>query len=208
MPQERNVVIDKESGEIKYENQYMIYTLGSNLIDIRYIIGIDLLKTISNDIYDVYKTFGIEIARTRLLREIHAAYETGGHSVSYTNLSILVDLMTMGGNIISIDCHGLNKTEIDVLGRASFESTVEQILTAGLFGEVDSMKGVSSRMIGGLVTKGGTGFCDVILDTNLIEKFEYNGENKYRSYTDIVSDVIAKDIINTEVVEEDMFIPM
>ncbi|NDH79861.1 MAG: hypothetical protein EBY70_06425, partial [Burkholderiaceae bacterium] len=61
---------------------------------------------------------------------------------------------------------------------------------------IDYMKGVSSRLIGGLVTKGGTGFCDVILDTNLIEKSEYNGENKYRSYTDIVSDVIAKDIIN------------
>ena len=204
---ERNLVIDNESGEVKYENQYMIYTSGTNLLDIRYIIGIDILKTISNDIYDVYKTFGIEIARTRLMREIHTAYETAGHVVGYTNLSILVDLMTMGGNIISIDRHGINKTEIDVLGRASFESTVEQIITAGLFGEIDSMKGVSSRMIGGLVIKGGTGFCDVILDTNMIEKSEYNGENKYRSYTDIVSDVIAKDIINNDV-EENMFIPM
>jgi DNA-directed RNA polymerase beta' subunit len=141
------------------------------------------------------------------MREIHTAYETAGHVVGYTNLSILVDLMTMGGNIISIDRHGINKTEIDVLGRASFESTVEQIITAGLFGEIDSMKGVSSRMIGGLVIKGGTGFCDVILDTNMIQKSEYNGENKYRSYTDIVSDVIAKDIINNDV-KENMFIPM
>ena len=116
--------------------------------------------------------------------------------------------MTIGGNIISIDRHGINKTEIDVLGRASFESTVEQILTAGLFGEIDSMKGVSSRLIGGLVIKGGTGFCDVILDTNMIEKSEYSGENKYRSYTDIVSDVVTKDIINNDVEENTMFIPM
>ena len=74
---ERNMVVDQETGEVKYENQYMIYTNGTNLIDIRYIIGIDILKTISNDIYDVYKTFGIEIARARLLREIHTAYESG-----------------------------------------------------------------------------------------------------------------------------------
>ena len=154
------------------------------------------------------ETFGIEIARTRLLREIHTAYESAGHVVGYTHLSILVDLMTIGGNIISIDRHGINKTEIDVLGRASFESTVEQILTAGLFGEIDNMKGVSSRLIGGLVIKGGTGFCDVILDTNMIEKSEYSGENKYRSYTDIVSDVVTKDIINNDVEENTIFIPM
>ena len=178
IPVERNMVIDDKTNEIKFENQYMIYTIGTNLIDIRYIIGIDILNTISNDIYDVYKNFGIEIARARLLRELESAYSGGGSTVSYTNLSILVDIMTNGGNIMSIDRHGLNKSEIDVLGRASFESTVEQILTAGLFGEIDNMKGVSSRMIGGLVVKGGTGFCDVVLDTNLIEKSEYSGENK------------------------------
>jgi len=204
---ERNIAINKETGEIGFEQQYIINTLGSNLIDIRYINGIDLVKTISNDIYDVYKTFGIEVARTRLIRELHIAYESAGHTVSYTNLCVLVDIMTNSGSIMSIDRHGLNKSEIDVLGRASFESTVEQILTAGLFGEVDNMKGVSSRMIGGLVMKGGTGFCDIVLDTNMVEKSEYSGENKYRSYNEIVNDQIAKHIINNDV-EENMFIPM
>jgi DNA-directed RNA polymerase II subunit RPB1 len=204
IPVERNMVIDTKTNEIKFENQYMIYTIGTNLIDIRYIIGIDVLNTISNDIYDVYKTFGIEIARSRLLRELERAY--GDSATNYTNLSILVDIMTNGGNIMSIDRHGLNKSEIDVLGRASFESTVEQILTAGLFGEIDNMKGVSSRMIGGLVIKGGTGFCDVVLDTNLIEKSEYSGENKYSVYNEINTDKLAKDIITNDT--GDMFIPM
>ena len=68
------------------------------------------------------------------------------------------------------------------------------------------MKGVSSRIIGGLVVKGGTGFCDVVLDTNLIEKSEYSGENKYTTYNEINTDKLAKDVITNDV--GDMFIPM
>jgi hypothetical protein len=69
------------------------------------------------------------------------------------------------------------------------------------------MRGVSSRIMGGLVIKGGTGFCDVIIDTNQIEKSEYNDtSNIYRLHTDIRADDIAKDIISQDV--ENMFIPM
>jgi DNA-directed RNA polymerase II subunit RPB1 len=204
---EKLMIIDPTTKEIKNEESYVIYTSGTNLIDIRYIIGINVAKTISNDIVDVYKHFGIEIARSRLLRELFDAYERASNAVSYTNLSILIDTMCINGALMSIDRHGMNKSDTDVLGRASFERAVEQILTAGVFGETDHMRGVSSRIMGGLVIKGGTGFCDVIMDTNQIEKSEYiSTSNIYRTHTDIRVDDIAKDIINQDA--EDMFIPM
>ena len=204
---EKLMNVDPETKEIKNEENYVINTTGTNLIDIRYIIGIDVLKTISNDIVDVYKNFGIEIARTRLLRELYDAYDRASNAVSYTNLSILIDTMCINGALMSIDRHGMNKSDTDVLGRASFERAVEQIMTAGVFGETDHMRGVSSRIMGGLVIKGGTGFCDVIIDTNQIEKSEYNDtSNIYRTHTDIRADDIAKDIISQDV--ENMFIPM
>ena len=203
---EKLMVIDKETGELKQEDHFMIYTAGTNLIDIRYLVGVDIYNTISNDIVDVYKHFGIEIARTRLLRELYDAYDQAGHTVSYTNISILVDIMTSNGILMSIDRHGMNKSDTDVLGRASFERAVDQILTAGVFGETDHMKGVSSRVMAGLVIKGGTGYCDVILDTNAIEKSEYSDEtNKYRTHTEILTDGVAKDIMKNETGE--MFIP-
>jgi len=204
---EKLMQIDPETKEIKNEEEFVIYTQGTNLIDIRYITGINLAKTISNDIVDVYKNFGIEIARSRLLRELFDAYELQGNAVSYTNLSILIDTMCINGSLMSIDRHGMGKSDTDVLGRASFERAVEQILTASVFGETDHMKGVSSRIMGGLVIKGGTGFCDIILDTNQIEKSEYNDSaNIYRAHTDIRVDDIANDIISHDV--ENMFIPM
>jgi DNA-directed RNA polymerase beta' subunit len=200
------ITYDNEDKEIKYEDEYMIYTSGINLNEIRYIVGIDLLNSISNDIYNVYKVFGIEIARSRLIRELYDVYQHAGHVVGYTHLSILADLMTSSGIIMSIDRHGMGKSDMDVLGRASFEKAVEQILTAAVFNETDNIKGVSSRVMCGQVIKGGTGYCDVIIDTDMIEKSEYTEENKYKQFTEILTDNIAKDIINKD--NDNVFIPM
>lgn len=202
---ERCVTID-ENEAIKYEDEQVIYTIGANMTDIRYIVGIDLLNTISNDIYDVYKTFGIEIARSRLLREIDEAFQSSAAVVSYTHICILADIMTSAGTLMSIDRHGMGKSDADVLGRASFEKPIEHILSAAVFNESDTMKGVSARVMAGAVIKSGTGYCDVILDTDLIENSEYTAESKYKQYTEVIEDSIAKDIINKD--NEDIFIPM
>ena len=203
---ERLITYDNPEKEIKYEDEYIIYTSGINLTEIRYIVGIDIYNSISNDIFDSYKTFGIEIARNRLIRELDDAYQNAGHVVGYTHLSILADLMTSSGIIMSIDRHGMGKSDMDVLGRASFEKAVEQILTASIFNESDYMRGVSSRVMAGQVIKGGTGYCDVILDTELIEKSEYTEENKYKQFKEIIADNIASDIMNRD--NENIFMPM
>ena len=203
---ERIITYDNSDKEIKYEDEYIIYTSGINLTEIRYITGIDIYNSISNDIFDTYKTFGIEIARNRLIRELDDAYQHAGHIVGYTHLCILADLMTSSGIIMSIDRHGMGKSDMDVLGRASFEKAVEQILTASVFNESDYMRGVSSRVMAGQVIKGGTGYCDVILDTELIEKSEYTEENKYKQFKEIISDNIAADIVNRD--NENIFMPM
>jgi DNA-directed RNA polymerase beta' subunit len=204
--EERMVVFDKETNDVKYVQQQVIFTSGVNLTEIRYIIGIDALNTICNDIVEVYNTFGIEIARTRLMRELSMAYENAGHAVNYQNLSLLVDIMTNSGTIMSIDRHGMNKSDTDPLSRASFEKAVEQLRTAAVFNETDYMRGVSSRVMAGLVIKGGTGFCDVLLDTNTIEKSEYTEDtNVYKPYTEITSGNIATDIINKD--NSEIFIP-
>ena len=203
---EKLISYDNEDNEIKNEDEYIIYTSGINLTEIRYIVGIDLLNSISNDVYDVYKTFGIEIARARLLRELNDAYEAAGNVVGYTHLSVLADIMTSSGIIMSIDRHGMGKSDMDVLGRASFEKAVEQILTASVYNETDYMTGVSSRIMCGQVIKGGTGFCDVILDLEMIEKSEYVDENKYKEFSEIITDNITSDIINRD--NENIFMPI
>ena len=171
---DRVLDFNNENREIMKDNQYIVYTAGINIRAIRYINGIDLNKTTCNDVVEIYHTFGIEAARMALLKEFKVVFEAGGSdSINFHHISILIDVMTNNGKLTSIDRHGLNNLDTDPLARASFEKTVDQLLTAAVFGEVDHMKSVSSRIMAGLVVKGGTGLCNVVLDVELMENSEY-----------------------------------
>jgi DNA-directed RNA polymerase II subunit RPB1 len=197
IPEERNITFNKITGDVEKGTHYVIKTGGINMIDIRYLIGIDLLKTISNDVVEMYKNFGIEVARTVLLKEIMSAYEKAGSEVNYQHITLIADLMTSSGFISSIDRHGMSKSDTDPLSRASFEKSVEQLITASVFGEIDHMKGMSSRIMAGAVIKGGTGYCDVVLNTDMIENSESSNYNDYQEdFNEITTSTIASDIIN------------
>jgi DNA-directed RNA polymerase II subunit RPB1 len=209
--EERVLKFDKDSGAIVKDNQYVIYTQGVNLQDIRYLTGIDVYKTICNDIVEMYHTFGIEAARAIIVREIGLAFRRHGADVNSNHLSVIVDLMTLNGMLMSVDRHGMNKSENEPLARVSFEKMVEQLITAAVFNEVDNMKSVSSRIMAGLVVKGGTGMCDVILDTELLEKSEYITETG--DYDDTFKEINTNNIINDMIKKNEdesgeIFMPM
>jgi DNA-directed RNA polymerase beta' subunit len=205
--EERILTFDKNSGKLERNAQYVIYATGVNFNDVRYLTGIDLNKTISNHVMEVYYTFGIEIARAVLLREVANAYERAGGEVNYQHVTMIVDQMTATGTINSIDRHGMNKSDSDPLSRASFEKTVEQLLIASVYGETDYMKGISSRVMVGAVIKGGTGYCELELDTDMIEKSEYIENIDYnKKFTELNKGTLAVDIINKK--NDDIFVPL
>ena len=203
IPKEIEISFDKKTGEKKNTDQYVIYAAGIDLIGIRYINGIDVNKTMCNDVVTMYNTYGIEIARHVLINEFMTAYENANGDVNYQHICTIGDLMTSSGTITSIDRHGMGKTSNDPLPKASFEKTVEQLLNAAVFGEVDHMKSVSSRIMAGSVIKGGTGFCDLILNTKMIQNSKYNEE--YSQNNDFIKlDTLVK---NNKNEKNESFVP-
>ncbi|XP_065639477.1 uncharacterized protein LOC136072252 [Hydra vulgaris] len=213
--------IDAADGNsMKIGEEYVIYTAGVNLNDIRYITGIDLYRTYSNDIIETLKTFGIEFARNRILTEFLKAYENAGNTgINPQHISILVDIMCYGGTVISADRHGMMKANIDPLTKASFEKSIDVLTSAAVFGDIDRMQGVSSRIYIGSVFKGGTGYCELVLDTQMIQNSEYvekteMSESGYVGAADkglgtsnnIAINTIANAIINGKV-DDEIFIP-
>lgn len=195
---ERLTTFDQDQAE-KVDSQYVIYAAGINMTALRYINGIDLNKTKSNDIVDICEKYGIEAARMALLKECESVYGTSGNFVNYQHISVLADVMTNNGTLTTIDRHGLNKVETDPFARASFEKTVDQFIQAAVYSEVDHMKSVSSRIMAGLAIKGGTGFCDVVLDYELLEKSEYieDVENKYvKTFHKLSANPVMNDILS------------
>lgn len=202
------ISFDNENEELKKEKQHVIYTGGVNLNDVRYLNGIDLNKTITNDIMIIYATYGIDAARAALIKEFKSVFAGAGNKVNFAHLETLCDLITNSGIPTSIDRHGMNKSETDPLARASFEKTVDQLLTAAVFGEIDHMNNVSSRIMAGLAIKGGTGLCDIILNSELLEKSEYieDIEQKYvKTYNEVSKSSVMNDLMTKEI--SGIFIP-
>ena len=164
--------IDYTNDKLETKKEYFISTEGQNIINIRYIKGIDLNRTITNDIIKTYKYFGVEAARSIIIKELTNVFVSGGNDVNYHHLSILVDLIINNGKLTSIDRHGLGKLDNGPLSKASFERPVDILLNAAIYNEVDDMNSVSSRIIAGRTIDGGTCCFDVLMDNEMIENSE------------------------------------
>nr|QFG74671.1 MAG: RNA polymerase Rpb1, domain 5 [Megaviridae environmental sample] len=198
-----------EEGDMEISKEFLAITAGININELKLIKGIDFDRTIMNDINTVYIHYGIEAARQILIHELAITYNSGGSEVNHTHMSLLVDLMTFNGNIISIDRHGLNKIDSDPMSKASFEKTMEHFINATLYSETDSMKSVSSKIMTGHTIEGGTSGFDIFLDIDKIKNSEYViDEAKGRtSYIPIEKDVLFDDIINNDNVDYEFFLP-
>ena len=196
------VSFDNEKEEFEETSELIIITEGINMLELRNLEGIDLNRTYCNDIQTIYKYFGIEAARSALLKELNMVY--GSHDVNYHHLSILVDVMTNNGKLVSMDRHGINKLETDPLSRASFEMPIEQLTKAAMFCEVDHMRSVSSRIMAGRVISGGSGLCDILLDVEMIQNTEYveDVESIHRSnFVSLVKNSLIEDIMTRQIME-------
>ena len=65
---------------------------------------------------------------------------------------------------MSIDRHGINRSDIELLAKASFEETADQLTKSAIFCENDSMNSVSANLIMGQQGPFGTGLCDILMN--------------------------------------------
>lgn len=207
--EEKKIVsFNKTTGAVEKNTEYLIKTSGVNLLEIKNFTDINLKKSFSNDIMKIFNVYGIEVARAMLIREIINAYSAAGKEINYQHAELVADKMTSTGTFIPINRFGMSKSDSDPLPRASFERSIEHIINAAMFSETDHMKGVSSKIMFGQVINGGTGFCNLILDTEMIEKSEHTEHNDYTVKTNIIeTDTVATDIIGSKSINSIGFMP-
>lgn len=157
-------------GAIKRTKQWRLETDGCNLASVLSLEGVDPSKTISNDLVEITRVLGIEAVRQGLMKELREVLNVYGIYVNYRHLSVLCDVMTQRGYLMSITRHGINRTESGPLKKASFEETVEMLLEAAAYSEVDYLKGVTENIMLGQLAPIGTGEIDVLIDTDKIVK--------------------------------------
>jgi len=174
--------------------EWIIQTNGIDMNYIRDIIGIDLKRTYCNDINTIYKTFGIEAARTALLKELTTAFSN--NEINYAHMSILIDAMTYNGKLISMNRYGINNLDTAPLGRITFEKTMEQLTIACAFNEVDYLHGVSSRVMAGRCIKGGTCMCDIEIDLDIVQNSELDETKELKIVDTTFNKLEKRDVLS------------
>lgn len=149
--------------------EWYLDTSGTSLRDVLVIPGVDTTRTYTNHFVQVLSVFGIEAARSALMRELTQVLAFDGSYVNHRHLALLVDVMTSRGMLMAITRHGINRADTGALMRCSFEETVEILLEAASIGELDDCRGISENVMLGQLAPMGTGELDVLLDPKMLE---------------------------------------
>ena len=175
-------------------DEWVITTEGSNLYGLFSHPLVDKKRTLCNNMWEIYNTFGIEATRQFLIEEYMDVVTSDGTFVNSSHVELLVDVMVYTGSIISISRYGQKKVGSGPLSKASFEESLENFLKAGLNGEKETTDGVSASIMLGKIPKTGTGVFDLKMDLNSI----YESEEK-------VEIEVKKSIFKTNSVHEKQF---
>ncbi|KAK1755281.1 RNA polymerase II largest subunit [Echria macrotheca] len=146
-----------KGGDYPGAQEWFLDTSGTALREVLTVDGVDVTRTYTNDLWQVVDVFGIEAARSALMRELTDVLAFDGSYVNHRHLALLVDVMTYRGSIAAVTRHGINRADTGALMRCSFEETVEILLEA------------AANVMLGQMAPLGTGHFDVLLDPKMLE---------------------------------------
>jgi DNA-directed RNA polymerase subunit A" len=138
-------------------DEYVLYTEGSSLKHIADLDGVDMTRSTTNNINEIYEVFGVEAARNSIIKEATDTLREQGLEVDVRHIMLVADIMTVDGEVKAIGRHGISGEKASVLARAAFEVTVNHLLDAGTRGDIDELRGVTENVIVGQPIQLGTG---------------------------------------------------
>jgi DNA-directed RNA polymerase II subunit RPB1 len=200
---ENNALITDNGIVYNTGQEYYLKTGGSNMFEILCKDFVDVTRTVSADINEMYEVFGIESARFMIEQQINDVFKFSGTSTSIRHVELLCDIMCNKGKIMAANRHGINQSNIGPLAKCSFEETTDQFKSASVFGIKDLIEGVSSNIMVGQIPKCGTGDSEIVLDEDKIKEFYSNKESLI---SDKKEDLNINDIFNNDdIINTDMF---
>ncbi len=146
----------------KRNEEYVIYTEGSNLSKILELPYVDASRTSTNSIQEIFEVLGVEAARNAIINEAYNTLQEQGLTVDIRHIMLVSDMMTNDGDVKAIGRHGISGRKSSVLARAAFEITAHHLLRAAITGEVDYLDGVAENVIVGQPVTLGTGAVNLV----------------------------------------------
>ncbi|KAI5168463.1 DNA-directed RNA polymerase I subunit RPA1 [Pancytospora epiphaga] len=130
--------------------------------------ALDFYRSYSNDIYSVYKTFGVEAARLSIVKEITNVFDVYGISINHRHLHLVADYMTRAGKFSPFSRSSLTMDD-SFLQKMSFESCYTNLKNSALFRQKDSLDNPSASLTVGNCIRQGTGGFSLLYDIGAVE---------------------------------------
>jgi len=130
--------------------------------------NVDVTRTLSNNVWDIYFTFGIEATRAYMIEQFTQIMK----GVNKCHILLLVDRMTFNGTISSVSRYTMRTDDSGSLSKSSFEETLDLLLNAGIRGENEPVRGVSSAIICGKRAYIGSGLCELSMNVEKLGKID------------------------------------
>jgi len=122
--------------------------------------GVDPTRTVTNSIWEIYRTLGVEATRRFLIEEVTRILSFGGTYVNPRHIQLLVDSMTDTGDITNVNRNGISRAE-GPIKKIMFEQPIDNTVEAAAFVEEDLLRSVASSIMYGKVAKSGTGMVQI-----------------------------------------------
>lgn len=145
---------------------------------------IDSTHTVSNNVHEIYRTLGIEAARTFLISEFIAVITYDGSYINPRHITLLIDFMTNLGEPLPITFSGISRQATGTLGKASFERAMDTFLDAAGAGRSEQIKSTSASIYVGKRAEIGTGYMDIRIDEQRLKEFQERNQAQPQAQVD------------------------
>lgn len=159
---EVNRIVD---GTLKKITVPTIRTLGSNLLEICSLPGVNVQDTVSNDVREIFTVLGIDAAATALAENLIDVMLASKASVSRRHIQLIAATMCRDSTPHALTFAGRTHAKTSPLKLALFERSLDSFLSAAVAGHHDDLNGVSEAILAGQQVRVGTNsHFDVIQD--------------------------------------------
>jgi hypothetical protein len=179
----QRVGIDPETQGLLRKKEWIVDTQGTALEEVWAMDGVDWTRTVSNDLHEIYDTLGIEAAAQILFQEIKTVLSFDGSYVNDRHIMMVVKTMCLRGYLMPMSRHGINRVDTGVLMRISFEESVEMLMNAAVFNEVDHLKGITENIIVGARAPMGTGSVKMLVQPDYLKMMQTTAYGRTREVT-------------------------
>lgn len=140
-----------------------LQTAGCNFSEIWQLDNlVDYNKLMSNDIWALRCSYGVEAARMNIVDQIRGVFAVYGISVDPRHLTLIADYMTYDGGFKAMNRIGMNDSGSSFL-QMSFETTATFMLDAAMNNKNEGMMSPSANIVLGRPMKHGTGAFECVV---------------------------------------------